>query len=234
MLFKPNLSSFAQLQSLKKYCLLLLLAIPAINAAEFDFQLSNSVVKVVAKSENNRTQLGSGVVIDHNLVATNCHTLKLANSAYLLKAGRRYLITAQAALPELDTCILQTETMELPFAKLTENKQLKPGDPIIMFGYPLALGIRSLQGSIKALHPHNSDQVIEINTGFIQGASGGGVFSQHGKLIGLATFMTRGDDNLHFFVIPSAWITLALKQPFEPVKPFKTKSFWENGRFHYN
>ncbi len=218
---------------LKVSSALWLLSRPQPCNAEVNFQLANSVVKVVAKSNDNKTQLGSGVVISENKVATNCHVMRKASSAFLLKAGRRYKVLEQSSLPEFDVCILKTEPLQLPIGNLDTSNLLTTGEPIIMFGYPLALGLRFLQGSIKALHPQGQHSVIEINTGFLQGASGGGVFNQHGKLIGLATFMTRNKQNLHFFVIPSTWIKTALSQPFKPIHPFKSKSFWENGSFHF-
>lgn len=199
--------------------------------AEINFRISSSVIKVVASSSHNKTQLGSGVVVDHNLVATNCHVMRRANNAHVLKAGKRYQVIAQSILPEFDVCILKTENLDLPVSILNPHNHPVIGEPVVLFGYPLALGMRFLQGTVQALHPYQDDHIIEVNTGFLQGASGGGVFNHQGQLIGLATFMTRNKNNLHFFVIPAHWIKQALHGQFQAVSPIHQKSFWEKGEF---
>ncbi|MCH9699697.1 MAG: serine protease [Gammaproteobacteria bacterium] len=199
--------------------------------AEINFQLSSSVIKVVASSGNNKTQLGSGVVVDHNLVATNCHVMRRASNAHLLKAGKRYPVIAQSVLSRYDVCILKTRNLDLPSSTLNPHNHPVIGEPVVLFGYPLGLGMRFLQGTVQGLHLYQGDHIIEVNTGFLQGASGGGVFNQQGQLIGLATFMSRNKDNLHFFVIPANWIKQAQQGQFKAVSPFREKSFWEKGEF---
>lgn len=200
-------------------------------SADINFQISTSVIKVVASSGNNKTHLGSGVVIDHNLVATNCHVMHQATNAHLLKAGKRYPVIAQSVLSKYDVCILKTRNLNLPVSVLNPHKHPVIGEPVILFGNPLGLGMRFLQGTVQALHSYQDDHIIEVNSGFLQGASGGGVFNQKGQLIGLATFMTRDKNDLHFFVIPANWIKQAQQGQFKTVSPFSEKSFWEKGEF---
>lgn len=192
--------------------------------------LSRSVVKILAVSDDNSQGLGSGVVIGHNEVATNCHITRIARRIYVTKEDRIYRAGLQASIPELDTCILKTGTLTLPVAKL--------GDPLLslhsklaMFGYPLALSIRMRPGRIIHLHAFENSHVIEIDTGFTHGSSGGGVFNERGELIGLITFMTHNNRRQRFFVTPADWINRALQQSFEPIHPFTEKSFWEKGAF---
>jgi serine protease Do len=87
------------------------------------------------------------------------------------------------------------------------------------------------QGKVIGLYPYGDDQIIEIDAGFNQGASGGGVFDSCGKLVGLMTFMGPEAGTIHFYVIPAAWLAMALDQEFAPLKPFKDRSSWEKGDF---
>jgi len=156
---------------------LCILNFAGINKAEVEsVDLSRSVVKIMAISPSGKQNMGSGVVIAHNKIATNCHVTRIARRAYIIKEDRLYAVLAQAAIPELDVCILETAPVTLPIASLVTPDSIKIGVDITISGYPYALGIRTMPGSIIALHPFAEDAIIEINSGFIHGASGGGVF----------------------------------------------------------
>jgi serine protease Do len=196
------------------------------------FDPSRSTLQIQAIAANGKQNLGSGVVIAPNKIATNCHVIRHAKRAYLSHPERLYPIIAQAALPEFDACILETKQLNLPAAKLADLESVHNGDDIILTGYPLALGLSMKRGNVIALHPYgNNDRIIEINTGFQHGASGGGVFNNKGELIGLMTFMGPEGGRLRFYVIPASWLAVGLKQEFAPLKPFSARSFWEKGEF---
>lgn len=195
------------------------------------FDPSRSTVKIQAISLGGRQNLGSGVVIAPNLIATNCHVVRKASRVFLSQPERLYKVRSQATLPEFDVCILQTDHLDLPAADLAESESVKIGDDIILSGYPFALSLSMKRGKVTALHPYGDGRIIEINTGFNHGASGGGVFNSKGKLIGLMTFMGSEDGVMHFYVIPATWLAMGLEQEFSPLKPFKDRSFWENGGF---
>jgi serine protease Do len=193
--------------------------------------LSRSIVKIQAISANGKQNLGSGVIIAPNKIATNCHVMHAANRAFLVQNEQLYRVIAQAATPELDVCILKTEHLNLPVTDLADNETINIGDDIMLSGYPFALSLRMRQGKVIALHPYGTEQIIEVNAGFNHGASGGGVFDSNGKLIGLMTFMGQEDGTMHFYAIPAAWLAMGLEQEFVPLKPFSERSFWEKGGF---
>jgi S1-C subfamily serine protease len=157
--------------------------------------------------------------------------MRTANRAFLVQNEQLYRVLALAAAPELDVCILKTDHLDSPAADATESDTIKIGDDIVLSGYPFALSLRMMRGKVIGLHPYGDDQIIEINTGFNHGASGGGVFDQNGKLIGLMTFMGPEAGAMHFYVIPATWLTMGLEHEFMPLKPFKDRSFWEKGEF---
>jgi serine protease Do len=190
-----------------------------------------SIVKIQAISTGGKQNLGSGVVIAPNTVATNCHVMRTAKRAFVIVPEGLFPVTAQAAVPENDICLLKTAHIDVPVADLAESDAIKVGDSIVLSGFPFALGRRTSRGEVTALHPFRDSYIIEINTGFNHGASGGGVFDKDGKLIGLMTFMGREGGQMHFYVIPETWIETALEQEFSPLKPFSERSFWENGEF---
>ena len=192
---------------------------------------SRSIVKVQAISPGGKQNLGSGVVIAPNTIATNCHVIRTASRAFLVVPEGLYPVIAQTATPEFDVCMLKTEHLDLPAPEIAESDSVKIGDEIVLSGYPFALGLRASRGKVTGLHPYGKDQIIEINTGFNHGASGGGVFDNSGKLIGLMTFMGPEADAYHFYAIPATWLAMGLEQEFRPLKPFTERSFWEKGEF---
>jgi S1-C subfamily serine protease len=195
--------------------------------------LSKSIVKIQALSGSGKQNMGSGVVIAPNLIATNCHVTRAANRAYLIDADtdRVYSVLAQASLPDYDVCILKTQALNLPVAELADTETIKIGDEIMLSGYPYALNLRTMQGKVIGLHPYAQDHIIEINTGFNHGASGGGVFNRSGQLIGLMTFMGSEAGVMHFYVIPASWFVMGLEKEFVPLRSFPERSFWEKGNF---
>ena len=218
---------------LASICLALIVSscsqIPKLETSSVD--LGRSTVKIQAISAGGKQNLGSGVVVAPNTIATNCHVVRKAKRAYISQPDRLYTLLAQAILPELDVCILKTNHLNLPTADLAESESVKVGDDIILSGYPFALSLSMKRGKVIALHPYGDDHIIEINTGFNHGASGGGVFNSNGKLIGLMTFMGPEGGGMHFYVIPANWLAIGLEQEFAPLKPFNDRSFWEKGSF---
>lgn len=222
---------------IKRICLTLAVIIfapfPDCFGIQPNVQLANSVVKIVARSAENKIQMGSGVVIAADKVVTNCHVTRAAQSISLLKSGYRFEVVAQAKIPELDTCVLLTQTLPLPTAPLADLKQISIGTDISIFGYPYALGIRGMAGTIINLHHYQGQKIIEIDSGFMQGASGGGVFNGKGELVGLMTFIGKEAKQFHFYAIPATWVASVLTEKFSPVASFSELSFWESGKFNY-
>ncbi|CCE22514.1 serine protease [Methylotuvimicrobium buryatense] len=200
-------------------------------AIEPDMQLSLSVVKVIARDAAGKTYMGSGVIIAPGKVATNCHVTRNAEQIVLFKSGHAYPVLKQAALTELDACILETDSIPLPAAKLALSADFAVGTPVYMYGYPFALGMRSRPASIVAFHPYRAGHVLEIDAGFMQGASGGGIFNEAGELVGLMTFIGKDGNDFHYYVIPADWLLKAAQAPFVAVHAFKGLSFWESGSF---
>lgn len=193
--------------------------------------VGRGIVKIQALSKTGKQNLGSGIIIAANKIATNCHVTRTANRINIIENEGFHQITAQAVLPEFDVCILETDHLDSPPAELADSETTKVGDDIILSGYPLGLNLRMMRGKVIGLHPYGDDEIIEINTGFNHGASGGGVFDSSGKLIGLMTFMGPEDGVIHFYAIPAEWLAIGLEKDFMPLKPFSGSSFWEKGGF---
>ncbi|MGR9074012.1 MAG: S1 family peptidase [Gammaproteobacteria bacterium] len=202
-------------------------------ALEANLALVQSVVKIVARTAAGKSYLGSGVVIADNRIATNCHVIRKAGKISVLKEHIRHPVTGRSAIPELDICILQTDSLDLPPVPFGDAAKISAGDSIYILGYPHAIGPSYLSGAVVALHPFRKSRVIEINTGFMQGSSGGGLFNRFGELIGLTTFMGRKHGKAHFYAIPIDWLIRAMEEKKVAIAPFDALTFWETGDFRH-
>ncbi|BBA34265.1 uncharacterized protein sS8_2313 [Methylocaldum marinum] len=202
-----------------------ILSVPG--AADVDHTLALSVVQIQAYPKDARAFVGSGVVLDHNLVATNCHVTRHANAIVIGKGALRYRAASQRADLNHDFCILEAPGIALPAASLGTTAGLSVGQPIYLYGYPRAIGIAFAEGRIEDLHPYDGSRIIETSAAFVQGASGSGIFDQAGRLVGLATFLSAGGE-AGYYAIPADWIPPLTAAPPQPIEPLSGTLFWEN------
>lgn len=196
-------------------------------SAEVDHSMSLGVVQVRAYPGGSRVQYGSGVVISKDTVATNCHVTREARKVMVSKGPELFLATRQQADVHKDLCLLTTPGIPFPPVKLGSAKQLTPGQTLYIYGYPRTLGISFSEGKVKSVHDYEGGNIIGTSADFTLGASGGGVFDETGKLVGLATFLTRGHTG-GYYAIPADWFSAAEKLSGNDVEPLKGQTFWEN------
>jgi len=195
--------------------------------AEVDHRLSLSVVQIHAYPEGGPMFFGSGVAIGGDHVATNCHVTRLAHTIVVAKGPVRYRVTAQQADPRHDLCLLTVPGLPVPQAQLGSAADLSVGEEVYFYGFPRALGMSFSVGRVEGLHPFDGAPVIETSTDFVQGGSGGGLFSERGRLIGLATFLTAGKAGRNY-AIPADWIPALSRTAANPIVPLSGASFWED------
>lgn len=205
-----------------------LLALPA--AAETDSrfitQLSISVVKVRASAPAGRVFLGSGVVVAPDEVLTNCHITHDANSITVTKGALSYPVYSQRADLDHDLCLLKTDTMVLKPVAVRDSASLRPGDRTIYYGYTGGVEANFSDGKVTALHRLDGSSVIETSSGFSLGASGGGLFDDEGRLVGITTFLSAGHAG-GYFAMPADWLERLRKHAAHDVGPLAGTPFWD-------
>lgn len=195
--------------------------------AEIDHTLSLSVVQIQAYPAGGRVSLGSGVVIAPGRVATNCHVTQRAKMVAVTKGGQHYQATGQRADVERDLCLLDTPDLQLPVAKLGRSSQLSVGETLYLYGYPRAIGMAFSLGRVQSLHAFKNSLIIETSADLTEGASGGGIFDDAGRLMGLATFFSAGHSG-HNYAIPVDWIAGLSKKPVRMIEPLDGIPFWQD------
>ena len=174
------------------------------------------------KSEDKFDPLGggSGVILNNNLIATNCHVTDVSknndNAVIFVKNINKEnydLAELIKEAPEHDVCIIKKSNMS-EFAlnmnavkKFVKFKDLSRGDFVRSLGTPVGMEGHSAQGEIQylgtaeetatGLNYAKDTKIINHSADIAPGSSGGPLFDKNGYLIGLNTF---GDEKFNFAV----------------------------------
>lgn len=208
------------------WCLCLLL--PAfLVKAEPSQSLAQTVVQIKGTDAGGRFYFGSGVLIDQEWVATNCHVVRQGGRVLVLRAGQGFKATHLKADPFKDLCLLKVPGIGSHGARLRTGVVPRPGSMVSYYGFPRALGMSYAEGRVTQVYPLMGGALIQTTAFFTLGGSGGGLFDAKGRLAGLATFLTPGHSGA-YFVIPSTWVEGVRHKPEMPITPLTGKAFWED------
>ena len=178
---------------------------------EVTFLVSPSVVKVHVIDAKGNHGVGSGIVVADSQVATNCHVIANAQGVQIGKLGEAFSPTSMKADWRHDLCILQFKFLDVKPIILGDTKKLTYEQSVFSksFGGNAVKPIISF-GQIKALYTLDNENIIQSSAGFAMGASGGGLFDDEGRLIGLTTFKSPGR-YAYYYSIPVEWIKHLLR-----------------------
>jgi hypothetical protein len=194
--------------------------------------LGASVLKIEAARVQGGFSLGSGVVVAPQTIVTNCHVTRDALKIGVLHAGVRWPAASQRSDIDHDLCLLQVPGLPASAVALGRADGLKPGQRVTALGYTGGMGMQNSQGEVLALHRFDGSSVIQSSNGFSSGASGGGLFDDELRLVGILTFRLRGGD-AHYFAAPAEWLRDMLdvpgRQGYDDVTPDRSQqpAFWQ-------
>jgi len=193
-------------------------------------QLGTSVLRVEVLQARGGYGIGSGVVVAPDKVVTNCHVTRDAREVHVQRGAQRWRADAQASDIEHDLCVLRVPGMAVTPAQLGRAGSLAIGQAVVALGFSGGMGIQSSDGTIVALHKLDGSQVAQSSNRFSSGASGGGLFDDKLRLVGILTFRLRGGE-AHYFAAPVEWLhpLLADESAYRAVAPTDgaSLSYWE-------
>ena len=166
---------------------------------------------LVSMEDNNGQplSLGSGFVIDNEVIVTNYHVIEKSNSGFvrLIDNQRRYRITGIIEISEkYDIAILKVEGLLAPKLKLGSIQTVEIGDNVFAVGNPRGLEGTFSQGIVSGIRSFGSDRLLQITAPISPGSSGGPVLNGNGDVIGVAVASLRDGQNLNF-AIPIDYVT---------------------------
>jgi serine protease Do len=191
--------------------------------------LSGSVVRVEVDREHGGLSLGTGVTIAPSVVVTNCHVTRDGTAARIAGSGMLWEVSAQYADTQHDLCFLRVPGWRGKPVVLGVTEGLHLGQRVAALGFTGGTGITLTFGRVLALHWLDAANVVESDTGFTSGASGGGLFDATGSLVGLLTFRLRGSSG-SFYSLPAEWIRdrMPTEDQWTEVAPLRgAHAFWQ-------
>ncbi len=147
---------------------------------------------------------GTGFFVsDKGHLMTNAHVVEDCDEAELkLPDGRAAKASILARSSQNDLAVLKTDLKPSAVAKFRSGGQIRLGDPIVLFGYPLA-GELTVTGNLSTglvsamAGPGEDVTRMQISAPVQSGNSGGAVVDQSGKVVGVvvakANTRARGD-----------------------------------------
>jgi serine protease Do len=152
---------------------------------------------------------GSGFVVSADgLVVTNNHVIDGATKVRVRLEDREYDAEVKGTDPATDLALLKIDAGEdLEYLPLGDSERLRVGDYVMAVGNPLLLnhtvtvGVVSAKGrSIGLSRDTSFENFIQTDAAINRGNSGGPLVNLRGEVIGIATAMNWGAENIGFAV----------------------------------
>jgi TonB family protein len=180
---------------------------------------ASSVVTVESHDANGvMMNFGSGVVVAPGEIITNCHVVRDGALFHVKKEGHSAPAYLHFSDKARDLCQLQAAqatSFTRPVRAIMAMSDLRVGQRVYAIGAPRGLEVTLSDGLISGLRHSagGSVQLIQTTAPVSPGSSGGGLFDQDGRLVGITTFILKESQNLNF-AVPAMWVQeLQSKQP---------------------
>ena len=164
---------------------------------------------------------GSGFIIDANgTIVTNNHVVKGAKTVTVtLDDGTKLPAKVLGTDPRTDIAVLKVKAEKpLSYIQLGNSTDVKSGEWVVAMGNPFGLGGSVTAGIVSAsgrdIGAGPYDQFIQVDAPINQGNSGGPLFTQDGKVIGMNTaILSPSGGSIGIgFAIPSDMIRTVVAQ----------------------
>jgi serine protease Do len=183
----------------------------AMDAEQVFDKAAPSVVTVESQDASGvMISFGSGVVIAPGEIITNCHVLRDGVLLHVKKEGRSASASLHFSDKARDLCQLQASqatAFTRPVRAIVAMGDLRVGQRVYAIGAPRGLELTLSDGLVSGLRysAGGSIQLIQTTAPVSPGSSGGGLFDQDGRLIGITTFILKESQNLNF-AVPAMWV----------------------------
>lgn len=186
-----------------------------------------SIVRVHAVMDQGRIATGSGIVVAPDQIISNCHVTRDARAIDVVAWNSKWKVKEQIKDIDHDLCLLIVSREIGKPIEFGDPATIAVGQPVVAAGYPGGGRLELTGGQIRGLHNLDGGRIIQSSAPFDSGESGGGLFDQTGKLLGVITFKSQAGGSF-FFAVPASWVQKLMQaraMEFEGAK--KTEAFWE-------
>jgi len=197
----------------------------ALEGADVYSLVRSSLVQLVGTGVDGRFYLGSGVALPDGSVVTNCHVTQHSKRVEPFWGNSPVRAESQRADVKHDLCLVQMPGLAARPVDVASSKRLRVGDKVYAIGFNGGRRLTYEEGEVSELYPLDGGMVIRTTAAFSQGASGGGLFDDHGRLVGILTFF-RVSGEVAYFAVPVEWVTSVEGASSAAVQPMEGTPFW--------
>jgi S1-C subfamily serine protease len=180
----------------------------AVAAAETPEQIFSQVSPSVVIVERldvagHLAAFGSGVVIGSD----DSGVCRIVTNRHVIAGGVRFRVRRNGQLwdarvihvdPNHDLAELSVEGFDAPAVQVRDSSTLAVGEKVYAIGTPEGLALTISEGLISGLRDFQGSQVIQTSAAISPGSSGGGLFDDQGRLVGITSFQLKQGQNLNF------------------------------------
>jgi serine protease Do len=160
--------------------------------------------------------LGSGFVVKKDgWIATNLHVIAEARELSVTFAGGGEFPVVEVIAVDMDhdLALIKIDKSALPELVVGDSDRVKAGDRIVAIGHPLGLEDTVSNGLVSAIRNVSpSLTLLQISAPIAPGSSGGPLIDEEGRVIGIATAVSREGQNLAFGV-PTRYLAELMGKP---------------------
>lgn len=163
---------------------------------------------------------GAGVLIDppHGTILTSLHVVEdMQRPQATTHDGRTAVAHVVATDKKLDLAVLSAPelAMDLPPPPLGDSSLLRPGEEVFSIGSPRKLAFTVSRGIVSYVgREMDGERYLQLDMSINDGNSGGPVWTLHGEVVGVMSFILRRAQGLAF-ALPVAYAVEA----FRPLMP---------------
>lgn len=171
-----------------------------------------------------RSGTGTGFLVDNRgTFVTNHHVLDGAASLKVeLSTGEQFTqVYSLVTDSQRDIAILRIPAEDTPAVAIGSDRDLEVGDTVFVMGNPLGFDRTFSNGMVSAKRLVEGSEVIQVTAPISPGSSGGPVMNEKGEVIGIATWLVEGGQNINM-AIPVRYLRPMLAMDHTPV-PYEGK-----------
>lgn len=184
----------------------------ALNAEQLFARTSSSVYFVMsAGSAARQVSIGSAVAVSPTRLLTNCHVVGQLDRVMISDGGTTPWQAVLRYADRLgDRCVIESARTVKAVGEIGAYSSLEVGERVYTIGNPSGL-MRTLgEGLISGLRSRDGLRLVQTSAAISPGSSGGGLFDNRGRLIGITTFLLAGHDTLAFAIAADEFMSLPI------------------------
>ncbi len=141
------------------------------------------------------------MAISSSVLLTNYHVVASFSLVFLKKDDDVGSATVLGGDAKADKCFLKTSDMKLtPIQGVRTFQSVEVGEDVFALGNPKTLELTFSPGIVSAKRRDDGVDLVQTTAPIAPGSSGGGLFDARGNLIGITTFLLKGEGSLNFAI----------------------------------